>query len=319
MIARKYFFWAIIAILIILSYLMLKPYLVYIISSFILAYLAKPLYDYIEKRIGKVSAGLICVFLVALIVLVPTIIVIAGITEQAANLLNRENLQELVAKLSSLPYLDNINVEDLIQRLVGILVSLLTQAISHLPTLALGILITFFGMYYTLTNWDYLRSKLRDYIPVDEKDKTINDISKATNGIIYGTLIIGVIQFTIAAVTFYLIGVKYYLVLSTIIFFTALIPGVGPGAVWVPMVIYYFITNRYFMAGAILFVGLVLISILSDNILRAKILQKTSKINPFIMLVGIIGGVSVFGIFGFIIGPLVLVYTIELLESILEK
>ena len=102
-----------------------------------------------------------------------------------------------------------------------------------------------------------------------------------------------------------------------IIFFLAFIPGLGPTIVWAPMAIYYLIVKDYSTMIGVIITGLVLSSFI-DTIFRSKILGKRTNLNPFIMLIGILGGIAVFGIFGFIVGPIILIYTIKLLEEALQ-
>ena len=62
-----------------------------------------------------------------------------------------------------------------------------------------------------------------------------------------------------------------------------------------------------------------ILSYFFDAILRFNIIGKKTKINPLIMLIGILGGIYVFGVFGFVIGPLILVYTLKIVQEFIEK
>jgi predicted PurR-regulated permease PerM len=95
------------------------------------------------------------------------------------------------------------------------------------------------------------------------------------------------------------------------------IPG-GPSIVWVPTLIVKMVQQEYIDAGIILLFGL-FISIYLDTILRTKIAGKESNIHPIVMLLGVMGGTPVLGLAGIIVGPLLLSYTIEILEEILRE
>jgi predicted PurR-regulated permease PerM len=109
---------------------------------------------------------------------------------------------------------------------------------------------------------------------------------------------------------------EFLLFAGCLVFFFAFIPAIGPAFVWVPTLVYYLAIGDYFTAGGLIVLGFIL-SFLIDAVLRAKVLGEKSKINPLLMIVGILGGISVFGVFGFIIGPLVLLYTLEILQAVL--
>jgi predicted PurR-regulated permease PerM len=115
---------------------------------------------------------------------------------------------------------------------------------------------------------------------------------------------------------FYILGIPMYLVLSFIIFFLTFIPG-GPALVWVPLAIYIIFQRNLFIVIGVLILGIILSYIL-DTAVRIKILGNKSQINPLIMLIGVLGGIYIFGLFGFIIGPLILSYSLKIIEELIE-
>jgi predicted PurR-regulated permease PerM len=130
--------------------------------------------------------------------------------------------------------------------------------------------------------------------------------------------IIALLEFVWATTILFFLGVPFSFLLAGLIALFVFIPGLGPAIVWVPLVIYYGLTGQYFVAIAILVMGAV-VSFGMDGLLRAKIVGAKANIHPLIMLTGVIGGIAVFGIMGFIIGPLVLSYTIKLSEELLNS
>jgi predicted PurR-regulated permease PerM len=318
--SKLYVFWATIALLIILSYLIIKPFIIPIISAFILAYLVRPLDKKLSSRMPKQISAIISIFLVLLIILLPLSAILGGITNQAYQFTNENSLSEVLQSISEQPFLNylNLNLENLSSQVPSFVASIITSAISQLPNILLTILIIFFGMYYILVSWENLSKSLSRYIPFRNKKQVSKEIAKTTNQLIYGTLLIAIIEFIISVPGFYLIGVKPFLLVSALIFFLAFIPGLGPLIVWVPMAIYYLVQGQYITLLGVIALGIIL-STLIDTFLRSKILGEKTKLNPFIMLVGILGGIALFGVFGFIIGPLILIYTIKFLEEALSQ
>ena len=292
---KKYFLFAIIFILIFLSFKILQPYLIVIISA------------------------LICILLIFIIILIPLGGIIGGIINQANSIISEGHISNLLNNLESSTFLENwgIDVSNLFEKGTLLTISLVSSAISYLPSLLISIIVLLFGIYYILISWDELSKELKAYLPFQEKNKIAQEIDVSTKGIIYGSLLIAIVEFAIAAIGFYFSGVNPYLLLSIIIFFFAFIPSLGPTIVWVPMVIYYIIVKDWSTMVGVMITGIVL-SLLVDTIMRAKILGGKSKINPFIMLIGILGGISFFGIFGFVIGPLILIYSLKILREALK-
>ncbi len=316
---KKVLLLALIFLLVLLSFKILQPYLIVILSSFILAYLVKPLYKRISPKFGNSFSAIICIFLLFVAIVLPLGAIIGGVSNQAYELVNQKNVVEFFSNISNLPIIEKLNIDlsEIIKSGTSFVISLLSSFLSYLPSLIISILILFFGIYYILTGWDEIIIKLKGFLPFKNKEKTTKEIDSATKGIIYGSFLIALIQFAVSAIGFYLSGVKAFLLLPALIFFLAFIPSLGPTIVWVPLAIYYLLTQNWGTFIGVLITGVIL-SIYADTILRSKILGGKSDINPFVMLVGILGGISLFGIFGFVIGPLVLVYTLKILEEIVR-
>ena len=187
-----------------------------------------------------------------------------------------------------------------------------------MPSLLLALVITLFGTYYILTNWEPLFVKIQTYLPFKDKTTLFKDISKTTNTLIYGSFVIALIEFVIATIAFYFLEIKSYLVLSFLIGLLAFIPGLGPTIVWAPLALFYLATSDYSRAISVIIVGIVL-SLGIDAILRSKLMSRNSNSNPLVILIGILGGIPLFGVAGIIIGPLVLIYTLRLLQEAIKE
>jgi len=318
--ASKYIFLASLAVLIILSYFIVQSFIIPLVSAFILAYLTKPIFNKLAKKLPKGIASAICVLLVIIVLILPLGTIIGGVTSQAATYISENPLDTLLENVATLPLIKslNLNLDTLTEKTLTFIISLLTTAISYIPGIIIALLITLFGMYYILLYWEPLSKSLKNYIPFKDKDKISKEISSATNSIIYGTILIALIEFTVAVIGFFFSGVNAYLLLPSIVFFFAFFPGIGPAFVWVPLLLYYIIIGSWGTAIGVLITGLVL-TIYVDLILRNKILGGKAKINPLVMFLGILGGISIFGVFGFVIGPLVLIYTIKLLQETFKR
>jgi len=321
---KKYFLWAIVVILLFLSYKIIRPYFIALISAFVLAYLMRPVCVGLERGFGRKISALICVFIVILIILVPIGLVLGGTVQQVNRYFSGGDFDNLMEKISSYPFLGKLGEDlGLISGAGGDIsfspaLSLLTSAISYVPGFVISLFIMVFGMYFILAGWDKLSADLKRYIPFKNKDEVTKDIAEITNTIVYGTFFMALIEFVIAAFGFYILGLNFYLLLAVLVFFFAFIPAIGPAIVWIPASIYFFVIGDYYTGGGLIVLGLIL-SVVVDTVLRAKMLGDKSKINPLVMIIGILGGLSVFGIFGFVIGPLILLYTIEILQEVMTR
>ncbi len=204
------------------------------------------------------------------------------------------------------------------ENILSILLSFVKSTIYQIPSLALSLVVMVMGTYYIIADWENLAKKIEIVVPFKDKKRIRKDVSALTDNIVYGYIFIAIIEFIIGAIGFYFSGVGLYLILPALMGILAFIPGLGPGAIWIPTAIYYFVAGDIPTAIGVLVTGLI-ISVLIETILLPRIIGKKSNIHPFIFLLGVIGGVPLFGVFGFIIGPLVLVYTMKLIEESLNR
>jgi len=315
---RKYLFLAIVAVFVILSFFVIRPYVIALVSAYVLAFLVKPVYDRLKGKIGRSFSAIACLVIIILIVVIPISAIIAGVINQASASTGLELVESVSQKIQGLPYLDKLNLQELKDKGASLLVSLITKTLLLIPGFVINLVIMLLAVYYILVNWDALSKSLKDFMPFKNKEKVSGEISKTTRGIVYGYVLIAIIEFIAAFIGFYLSGVQYYLLLPAIIALFAFIPGIGPGVVWIPTALYYFIGGEIGTGTGVVITGLI-ISVLIETVLFGRIAGKKAGINPLVFIVGILGGIPLFGIFGFIIGPLILVYTLKLLEAALKE
>ena len=312
---QRYAFLTLIVVLVVASYLILKPYIIALLSAFVLGFLIKPLHVAMSRKTSERAAAGICMVLLILIIVIPFGIIAGALAKDAYSYTNSfENVLNTIFDKIGLSLdpqvLDTINREGL-----NFLVSLLRPLVSNAISFFLATLVMFFALYYVLVKWDYLAAELKKFIPFKDREDIANELSEATKEIVFGTFLIGLIEFGVAFVGFSLLGINSALLLATLVFFTAFIPAVGPGFVWVPLAIYFMIVGNYPVVIGIVAVGLIL-GFGIDFFLRGILIGKKTRINPLIMLLGIFGGIAMFGLFGFIIGPLILIYAIKILKGI---
>ena len=317
---RKYLFWVIIIGLIVVSYFIIQPYIVPLISAFILAYLSRPVYLKLNKHMPDSAAATLCILMIFIIVLVPLAFIIGGIATQTAQFLTDENIENLAETLSEIEILErfDLNFENIAETSLDLIKDTLRTALTLLPIFIISAIIIMFGVYYTLLNWEVLASKLKQYLPFQHKDRVAKELAETTNKLMYGTVLIAIIEFIIALIGFYILGINAFILLSFAVFILAFIPGLGPALVWIPMVLYFFFIQNYPIALGVLTIGLILTWGI-DIILRSKFLGNKANLNPLLMFIGILGGISLFGIFGFIIGPIILIYTLKIIEESIKE
>jgi predicted PurR-regulated permease PerM len=326
--------------LVVISFFVLAPFLKAIILGGLLAYISYPIYRFIHKKIKSknLSSFLVCL-IILLILVIPSIFIIKVLIDQAYLAFNVVKSQLTTGLFTNCQSSICNSIHNLIQEpLVNEQIQSITGTISSsiiekgsklllsIPNFILNLFVMFFTLFYFLKDGECLIHKIRDYLSLQKKEYAhlLDRLRDIVHGVVFGYILVSLIQGAIGALGFYLFGVSSPLFWGLVMALLALIV-IGTGIIWGPVSI-YFILNGIFndsysliLKGIGLFLyGLVLISSI-DNVLKPKIIGNTAKINSAIVMVGIFGGLLLFGPLGVFIGPLVLSLTYVIIDTYLSK
>lgn len=326
---KKFSIILIIALLGLLTFLVIRPVATSIIWAFLLAYLFLPIYRKIEKIVkNKNLAAFLVSILLAAIIILPFWLLVPLIIPQTAELLRFAQTMDIHSIIKTLfpsaseQFTAQIVVafNSFISKAASIGLEKVTTALIELPTFLLHLFIVCFVFFFTLRDNELIKEFTRELFPFNkEKEKElIKHFKDLTDSIVYGQFLIGLIQGLLAGLGFFIFGIKNALVLTIMAILFAIFPILGPYVVWVPISIYLFATAPSKIALSFLLYNVVLVSTV-DNFLRAYLVSRKTKVSQAIILVGMVGGLFIFGITGLLIGPLVLVYFLVFLRSYREK
>ena len=138
----------------------------------------------------------------------------------------------------------------------------------------------------------------------DYNQALLDKFTAVVRATVKGNIVIAVIQGTIGGVAFWLLGIKGALLWGVLMTFLSLLPAVGSALVWVPTAGYLLLAGSPWKALVLVVVGVLVIGLV-DNLLRPQLVGKDTRLPDYVVLVSTIGGLSLFGINGFIIGPLI--------------
>lgn len=169
---------------------------------------------------------------------------------------------------------------------------------------SLGVMV--YLMFFFFRDGPQLTALLLRAIPLSHHHKTqlLDKFAAVVRATVKGNVIIAIIQGCIGGVTFWGLGVEAALLWGAMMSFLSLLPAIGAALVWIPVVIYFFAVGAFLKAAILAFVGIVVIGLV-DNLLRPPLVGKDTKMPDYVVLTATIGGMSLFGINGFVIGPLI--------------
>ena len=321
---------AVLVILLVLAFFLLKPILLSIIVGLLLAFIFTPVYDWLNKKIKSknLTAGLICLALISLIVL-PLWFLTPVLINQSFKLYLASQQVDFAALFEnifpSLLTAGQFSIEigailsSFITKITNSLVNSVSQLVLNFPIIFLQLLVAFFTFFFVLKDKEKLVSYIKSFSPFSKEveEKLFKSSKGITISLIYGQVIIGIIQGILAGLGFFIFGVPNALLLTLAAALAGILPIIGPVIIWVPVVIYLFIAGNIFPAIGVIAFGL--LASFSDNLIRPIIVSKRTNLPPSLILVGIIGGFLLFGILGIILGPLIIAYLLIVLEIYRKK
>ena len=282
----------------------------------------------LKKMPGKPTlAGLITVSAILVLVILPVGLIVVMLTQEAASVYQRVQSGELNIGVylqqayNGLPgwitnLLARFGLTDfaLIQERI---VSSFARGTQFFATQALSIgqnafdfFISFFIMLYMLffllRDGASLSRRIHEAIPLDEniKRQLLSKFTTVIRATVKGNVVVAAIQGFLGAVIFAFMGIHAAVLWGTLMAFLSLLPAVGAALVWLPVAIYFLVTGAV-LKGIVLIAYGVLVIGLVDNILRPVLVGKDTKIPDYVILVSTLGGMAIFGLNGFVIGPLV--------------
>jgi sporulation integral membrane protein YtvI len=186
--------------------------------------------------------------------------------------------------------------------------SFILGIIAYLPEIFVFIIITIISIYFMSSDRQMIRDFIFNQIPEKWHSKITglkNDLFYAFIGFIKAQIIIMLISIIIASIGFSIIGVDYAITLGLLVGLAELIPVVGTGIIFVPWIIYMFIIKNFFVA-----IGLVctyVLGVIVRQTVEPKIVGMQIGVYPLVTLISMYIGLELFGLFGMILGPIIVI------------
>jgi len=180
-----------------------------------------------------------------------------------------------------------------------------------------NLVVMLFALFFMLRDGDGLTRQLRDRLPFTEQEserllRETRDLVVASVG---AAVVVAVAQGVLGAIAFRIVGISAPVFWGLVMGLASLLPVLGATLVWVPAGLGLVLLGEIWRGVLLLLMGTFGISMV-DNILRPLLLSGKTSISGFIIFFGLLGGVAAFGFIGLVIGPIILVLTSRLLETL---
>ncbi|MBI2144370.1 AI-2E family transporter [Candidatus Woesearchaeota archaeon] len=328
-----------------LTVLIMSSLIKTVLAGLILSYVFYPIYKLVLSRLkSRTVSGLLVTMLVLLLLTVPSVFVInqlstevfAGyiITKQyveggskaiecedgALCKLLPHNLKEASPKVKAV-------LNDAIGKASTFVFNRLTQTLLSVTSILLHLFIVFFIMYYMFKDGKELVDKVKNVLPLPKhrQDAFTSQFNKVVSAVVYGTVVVALVQGILGGVGFFLFGVPSPVIWGLVTFMAALVPFLGPFVIWLPAALLLMFSGyssgdgTVFLRGLGLFLyGMLLVSGI-DNVLKPSLISAKAKVHPALVLLGVIGGLNFFGIIGLIVGPVIMAMLATSFDAYLKE
>lgn len=306
---------------------LLKPFFGAVFWASVISVLFHPLHNRLLERwshkrnLAALTTLLVCV----VIVIIPILFVLGSFFQEGAGLYQR--LQS--GEVDPGAYLDQVRqafpvVQNLLERLGVDLDNLKLQVAGGAVSvsrfiaqnavelgqntlqffMSLGLML--YVAFFLLRDGARLIALLVRALPLgDEREHLLfAKFAEVTRATVKGNLVVAALQGTLGGIIFWILGIPGALLWGVIMILLSLIPVVGAGLIWVPVAIYLFAVGDWVQGSVLVVFGVGVIGLV-DNILRPILVGRDTKLPDYIVLLSTLGGFVLFGMTGFVIGPLI--------------
>ena len=323
-------FYALVILLIYLSYLVFTPFLVSLAWAAVLVVVTYPAHERLAKRLGRNSGALVSTIAVTLILIVPAIFVLIAFVRQAVGAVQSVQLgfaaghyawvNRLWQHLQSrFPQLASTDLGSLLQQYAERGAAYAAQRLGAILRNSFEFIadvsFTILGMFYFFRDGHLIARRLRRALPFepDQQDRLVDDTHELIFATVTSSLAAAAVHGIIGTLAFALTGIKGPLFWGTIMGFFSFIPLVGTALIWVPLSLSLAL-NGHWVSGIILAVICSLIVGTIDNIVRPLMISGRAEMSTLLIFVGVLGGIRVFGLLGVVLGPIVIAMARTLLD-----
>lgn len=319
------------------------PYYTAVLWAVILVILFFPVHKRLERWLGDrpTGAALLTLLLCICLVILPALGILAFLIHEGTSLYQRISSNEidlnahLLRLRAVLPefvsnWLTSLKLDGFAelwarlssglmeagQSIAGGLLSFGQNTLQFFISMGLMLYLLFF----LFRDGASLGKTLRHSIPLsdDYTRQFVDKFAAVVRATVRGNVIIAIVQGIIGGVTFWVLGIEATLLWGVVMTFLSMLPAIGAAIVWVPAAIWLFLVGAWVKGIIMVVVGAFIIGLI-DNLLRPPLVGQGARLPDYVVLISTVGGISLFGLSGFVIGPLIAALFISAWSLFIEQ
>jgi len=322
--------WLSLAVLLWLVYLVVRPFLNPLGWAGVLASVSYPIYQRFARRWKPSMAASLTTAAITVVVVVPGVLVATAFVRETFELAGRlqtafadgrldwvdrswSSLQDRIPAAANID-LQTITAEGLKQSATYLMASS-GSIFQNVATFVLDLVLALFATFFFLRDADVIMRAVRRLLPM-EADAREQLISRTRDLIAAGVLssvVVAVLQGVLGGISLAIVGISAPVFWGVVTAFACLLP-FGAWVVWLPAAVILAAGGDFVRALILVVLGLAVVS-MADNVVRPMLLSGRAHMNGLVIFVSLLGGLSVFGLLGLVLGPVIVVTALGLLNG----
>jgi predicted PurR-regulated permease PerM len=299
-------------------YRIARPFLTTLTLAIAIAVAAFPLHRWVSRRIKAPSLAAGATLLLVIIVIVAPAFFIGqqvaleaakGVEQIRANLTpeNWEKFDREHPRLGAI--VDRIerevNLRDTLQQAAGTVSGVALSAVKGSVHGIVQLFVVFFFLFFFFRDWQGALAGLRAVLPLTdaEVDKLFTGIGDTIHAVFNGMLLVALAQGTLGGLMFWWLGLPAPILWGAVMALLSFLPMLGTGMIWVPAAVFLALQGQWIKAIILIAWGMLAIGLV-DNFMYPTLVGKKIRLHTIAVFIAILGGVTLFGFAGVILGPL---------------
>ncbi|WP_444889127.1 AI-2E family transporter [Microbulbifer sp. DLAB2-AA] len=305
---------------------LIKPFFTPIFWACAIALIFYPVYRLLMQRFPNSpnSMALLTLFMCVILLVIPVLVVATSFINEAVTLYQKvqegqidvskslEQVRNAFPRVNDMLEGIGVDIDEAKQRLLGGVmnagsfiaknaIEVGQNTVNFFVMLGLMLYLTFF----LIRDGDRLVNLIIHALPLgDEREHLLlAKFAEVTRATIKGNLVVAITQGSLGGIIFWVLDLPAPLLWGVLMTLLSLLPAVGAALIWFPAAIYLYGIGEPVKATILLAYGFTVISLV-DNLLRPILVGRDTKLPDYLVLFSTVGGLILFGISGFAMGPL---------------
>ncbi len=323
-------FYGIVALLAYLAFRVFEPFLAALAWAVVLVVLFFPMYERLAKKWGPTAAAVASTIGVTLILIVPTIFIMFGFVRQGVEAVHSVQvgaanghykwINDLWARIvQHLPEAESSDLGSTLhqygEQIAGYVAGQIGAVLRHTAAFLFHLSVTILAMFYLFRDGPSLVNRLREILPFEDVHR--NRMIRESRDLIFvsvaSSMVAAATHGLLGGLAFGLTGISAPIFWGVMMGFFSLVPIVGSALIWVPAAISLMV-GGHIVRGIILALFCSVIVGLIDNVIRPWMISGRAEMGGLVVFISVLGGISVFGMLGVVLGPIIVACAASLLD-----